>query len=66
MDHKTRKMMFAEFAKTKKGVLITTDLSTRGLNFENVGYVVQFDLHSQIKEYVNRIGRTARMSKTVS
>jgi len=45
--------------------MITTPVSARGLDFENVNVVVNYDLpsadHGGIREYVHRIGRTARI-----
>jgi len=46
--------------------LICTDVASRGLDFKGVTWIVQFDLSSQIKEYVNRIGRTARIATSGS
>lgn len=37
-------------------------MASRGLDFKRVDWVVQWDLSSQIKEYVNRVGRTARIA----
>ena len=39
-----------------------TDVASRGLDFKHVAWIIQYDLSSQIKEYVNRIGRTARIA----
>jgi len=45
--------------------MITTPVSARGLDFEDVGVVINYDLpsadHGGIGEYVHRIGRTARI-----
>ena len=46
----------------KGGLLICTDVASRGLDFKNVDWIIQFDLSSQIKEYINRVGRTARIA----
>lgn len=44
-------------------MLICTDVASRGLDFKNVAWIIQWDLSSNIKEYVNRVGRTARISQ---
>lgn len=70
MEHGERKKNFFAFDKstpksgdTKVGsVLVCTDVASRGLDFKNIAWVIQFDLSSQVKEYVNRIGRTARIA----
>lgn len=43
-------------------MLICTDVASRGLDFKNVDWILQYDLSSQIKEYINRVGRTARIA----
>ena len=45
-------------------VLVATDVASRGLDIPNVGVVVQYDLPSNIDDYVHRIGRTGRAGKT--
>ena len=62
MDHGDRKKNFFGFDKEASSLLICTDVASRGLDFKSVSWIVQWDLSSQIKEYVNRVGRTARIA----
>ena len=62
MDHQDRKRNFAGFDKAGASLLICTDVASRGLDFKNVAWILQWDLSSQVKEYVNRVGRTARIA----
>ena len=62
MDHADRKVNFFGFDKAEASLLICTDVASRGLDFKHVDWVLQWDLSSQIKEYVNRVGRTARIA----
>lgn len=41
-------------------VLLCTDVAARGLNLPAVDWIVQFDPPSETREYVHRVGRTAR------
>jgi ATP-dependent RNA helicase RhlE len=41
-------------------ILITTDLSARGLDASLVSHVINFDLPPHYEDYIHRIGRTAR------
>jgi len=41
-------------------VLITTDVSARGMDASMVSHVINFDVPSDYENYVHRIGRTAR------
>jgi len=62
MEHGVRKKMFAGFNTTKSGILISTDVAARGLDFQGVRWILHYDINREIKEYVNRIGRTARLN----
>jgi len=41
-------------------ILIATDVASRGLDFPSVSYVINFEMPSNIEDYVHRIGRTGR------
>jgi ATP-dependent RNA helicase RhlE len=41
-------------------VLITTDVSARGMDVSQVSHVINFDLPLDYDDYIHRIGRTAR------
>jgi ATP-dependent RNA helicase RhlE len=41
-------------------ILISTDVSARGLDASLVSHVINFDLPNSYEDYVHRIGRTAR------
>jgi superfamily II DNA/RNA helicase len=62
MEQEHRKKNFFAFDKNERSVLICTDVASRGLDFKKVAWIVQWDLSSNIKEYVNRVGRTARIA----
>ena len=59
-----RLRMFNEFYKAKNGILLTTDVAARGLDFPRVHTIVQYDPPSDVGEYVHRVGRTARIGNT--
>ena len=48
------------FNKAKVDVLICTDVAARGLHIENVSHVYNYEIPKDAKDYVHRIGRTAR------
>jgi ATP-dependent RNA helicase DDX3X len=41
-------------------ILIATDVASRGIDFPNVSYVFNFELPTNIDDYIHRIGRTGR------
>lgn len=47
-------------------VMVATDVAARGLDIPNVTNVVNFDLPTNIDDYVHRIGRTGRAGNTGS
>merc|ERR1712029_505154 len=49
------------FRTGKTPILVATAVAARGLDIPNVKHVINFDLPSDIEEYVHRIGRTGRM-----
>ena len=55
-----RSSAFAEFCSAKSGVLLATDVAARGLDIPAVDWIVQFDPPDDPREYVHRVGRTAR------
>eukprot|EP00002_Diphylleia_rotans_P025912 TRINITY_DN5145_c0_g1_i15.p2 TRINITY_DN5145_c0_g1~~TRINITY_DN5145_c0_g1_i15.p2 ORF type:complete len:477 (+),score=113.17 TRINITY_DN5145_c0_g1_i15:511-1941(+) len=44
-------------------ILVATDLASRGLDFTDVSYVVNYDIPDDIDDYVHRIGRTGRAGR---
>ena len=57
-NKRTRSLDF--FGKAKFGVLVCTDVAARGLHIDNVSHVYNYDIPNDPKDYVHRIGRTAR------
>lgn len=56
--------MLQKFASGSRTVLICTDVASRGLDLPVVDYVINYDLPGHGKEYVHRVGRTARAGKS--
>ena len=49
-----------KFRTGKLSILICTDLMSRGIDFLNVNYVVNYDFPQSIVSYIHRVGRTGR------
>jgi len=54
-----REAALRDFRSNKCRILVATDVAARGLHIDNVIHVINFDLPSNIDDYVHRIGRTS-------
>ena len=55
-----RDRVSSEFREAKSGILFTSDVSARGVDYPGVSHVVQFGMPSSTEQYVHRLGRTGR------
>ena len=55
-----REQTMRAFRKGDLKVLIATDVSARGIDIQNVEYVINYDLPESSENYVHRVGRTGR------
>lgn len=60
MAQADRVEQLGKFLAAEKGVLIATDVAARGLDLPKVENIVQFSPPGSARDYVQRIGRTAR------
>lgn len=58
-----RTNVMKQFNAGKVYVLVCTDVAARGLDIKGVSHVYNFDIPKDSKEYIHRIGRTARAGK---
>ena len=58
-----RTTVSSSFRKFTKGILFTTDVSARGIDYPDVSHVVQFGSAENRETYIHRLGRTGRAGK---
>lgn len=51
------------FRKSESGILVSSDVTARGMDFPNVSHVIQTHLPQSEDQYVHRVGRTGRAGK---
>lgn len=54
---------FFEFCNAERGILVSTDVAARGLDIPSVDWIIQFDPPDDPRDYIHRVGRTARGAK---
>ncbi|KHN76035.1 putative ATP-dependent RNA helicase DDX17, partial [Toxocara canis] len=58
-----RDWALGEFKSGKTPILLATDVAARGLDVDDIKYVINYDYSNNSEDYVHRIGRTGRCDK---
>ena len=53
-----------QFRASKSAVMMSSDVTARGMDFPDVTFVIQIGLPSSREQYVHRLGRTGRAGKS--
>nr|WCZ58545.1 ATP-dependent RNA helicase [Andalucia godoyi] len=64
MTQQKRLSSLHKFKSKTSAILIATDVASRGLDIPSVDVVLNYDVPSNSKDYVHRVGRTARAGRT--
>ncbi|MEW7277424.1 DEAD/DEAH box helicase [Aquimarina sp. 2201CG1-2-11] len=64
MTQKDRDKVMRAFRNKSIQLLVSTDVSARGIDVANLAFVVHYQLPDQIEYFTHRSGRTARAGKT--
>ena len=64
MRQSQRERALAQFDAGKVTTLVATDVAARGLDLEHITHVINFDPPADEKDYLHRVGRTARAGRT--
>jgi superfamily II DNA/RNA helicase len=59
-----REEVLLSFRNRATQVLIATDILSRGIDIDNIGLVINYDVPGDAEDYVHRVGRTARAEAT--
>lgn len=66
MSQNKRQKVLRFFKENRINVMFATDVAARGLDIDDITHVINYDLPSNYEDYIHRIGRTGRGSKTGS
>ena len=63
MTQPKRERAIQDVREDKTDILIATDVAARGLDIDDITYVINYDMPDDVDTYVHRIGRTGRAGK---
>ncbi len=58
-----RTRVMSEFKRGRVAILIATDVAARGIDVNDLDYVINYDIPMNTEYYIHRIGRTGRAGK---
>ncbi|EFX75153.1 hypothetical protein DAPPUDRAFT_226459 [Daphnia pulex] len=64
MTQNKRLAALNKFKARNRGVLLATDVASRGLDIPHVDWVINYDIPTHSKDYIHRVGRTARAGRS--
>jgi ATP-dependent RNA helicase RhlE len=59
-EQKERTKVMNQFKQGKMNIMVATDISARGIDIQDINYVINYDLPEKKENYVHRVGRTGR------
>ena len=63
MEQLDRDLIMKDFREAKIRILLSTDLTARGIDVPSISLVINYDLPMDKSQYIHRIGRTGRYGK---
>ncbi len=66
LEQAQREDVMLAFKNNKVNILVATDIVARGIDIEDIGLVINYDVPHDPEDYIHRIGRTARAAATGS
>ena len=64
LSQNARERVMADFRSGAASILVATNVAARGLDFDSVGQVINYDLPDSERLFTHRIGRTGRMGRS--
>ena len=64
LEQAQREEVMLDFKNNKIDILVATDIVARGIDIEDIGLIINYDVPHDPEDYIHRIGRTARAAAT--
>jgi superfamily II DNA/RNA helicase len=64
LEQGEREEVLRNFRSKQLQILVATDILSRGIDIEDIGLVINYDVPGDAADYIHRIGRTARAAST--
>lgn len=64
LEQMEREEVLRDFRSKNLRILVATDILSRGIDIEDIGLVINYDVPGDAEDYIHRIGRTARAAST--
>lgn len=64
LEQPEREQVLRDFRSKQTQILVATDILSRGIDIEDIGLVINYDVPNDAEDYIHRIGRTARAAST--
>lgn len=63
LEQSERRLIMKQFREGDGRILVSTDLTARGIDVQQVSVVINYDLPTNIENYLHRIGRSGRYGR---
>jgi superfamily II DNA/RNA helicase len=64
LEQNERNDVMREFKSRKIRMIVATDIISRGIDIDDIGLVINYDVPMDAEDYIHRVGRTARAENT--
>lgn len=64
LEQAEREAVMLDYRNRKFPILVATDIVSRGIDVDNIGLVINYDVPNDAEDYIHRVGRTARAKST--
>ena len=64
LSQSARERVMTDFRSGAASILVATNVAARGLDFEGIGQIINYDLPDSEQLFTHRVGRTGRMGRS--